>query len=401
MSACLHLLLASAAIGSGEVTRFAVIGDFGGYATGGSNATNEAAVAALVNSWYPEFIVTTGDNNYENGGADTIDQNIGQFYHQYIGNYTGSYGAGSPDVNRFFPTLGNHDYVSSPTAQPYIDYFTLPGNEYYYDFTWGPLHFFMFDTDGHNPDGNTLNSVQGQWLKNAVSASTSPWKIVVLHHPPYNSGQFGNFPQFQFPYADWGADMVLAGHAHDYERSIAADGVTYTVNGLGGKGGTDLLPNPNPETVVRFRRYNDSRNYPELFPSAHPGAPAVGYGAQFFEVTDSELKSWFITANGTVIDSFVLRDSVSGDLDDDGFVGVTDLNLILGYWNRTVPPAYGRADPSGDGFVGIEDLNLVLGNWNAGTPPTIANPEPTSLAMLFTIISLTIASRQSTRCITP
>ncbi|MEZ6191109.1 MAG: hypothetical protein R3C45_07420 [Phycisphaerales bacterium] len=40
------------------------------------------------------------------------------------------------------------------------------------------------------------------------------------------------------------------------------------------------------------------------------------------------------------------------------------------------------ADPSGDGFVGIEDLNIVLGNWNAGTPPTDgANiPEPTSLA---------------------
>ncbi len=57
------------------------------------------------------------------------------------------------------------------------------------------------------------------------------------------------------------------------------------------------------------------------------------------------------------------------DVDDDGFVGLADLNLILGFWNQNVPPADPRADPSGDGFVGIADLNLVLGNWNKGYAP--------------------------------
>jgi len=60
---------------------------------------------------------------------------------------------------------------------------------------------------------------------------------------------------------------------------------------------------------------------------------------------------------------------LSGDLDGDGFVGITDLNILLGAWNQTIPPADPRADPSGDNFVGIDDLNVVLGNWNAGTPP--------------------------------
>jgi len=51
----------------------------------------------------------------------------------------------------------------------------------------------------------------------------------------------------------------------------------------------------------------------------------------------------------------------------------------------TVPPADPMSDPSGDGFVGIADLNIVLGNWNAGTPPGAtgqAVPEPASLGLL-------------------
>ena len=52
---------------------------------------------------------------------------------------------------------------------------------------------------------------------------------------------------------------------------------------------------------------------------------------------------------------------LTGDLDSDGFVGITDLNIVLGDWNLSVPPADPLADPSGDMFVGIEDLNLVLG----------------------------------------
>ncbi len=78
---------------------------------------------------------------------------------------------------------------------------------------------------------------------------------------------------------------------------------------------------------------------------------------------------------------------LSGDLNGDGFVGIADLNIVLGAWNQSVPPGNPLADPSGDGFVGIADLNVVLGNWNARTPPglpaTQANiPEPGALILL-------------------
>jgi hypothetical protein len=75
---------------------------------------------------------------------------------------------------------------------------------------------------------------------------------------------------------------------------------------------------------------------------------------------------------------------LDGDLNADGFVGIADLNIVLGVWNTNVTPGDLLAgDPSGDGFVGIADLNVVLGNWNAGTPPAASVvPEPTTLALL-------------------
>jgi hypothetical protein len=79
-----------------------------------------------------------------------------------------------------------------------------------------------------------------------------------------------------------------------------------------------------------------------------------------------------------------LAPTLDGDLDGDGFVGIADLNIVLGNWNTNVTAGDPLAgDPSGDGFVGIEDLNRVLGNWNAGTPPSaLAVPEPASLGLL-------------------
>jgi glucosylceramidase len=75
---------------------------------------------------------------------------------------------------------------------------------------------------------------------------------------------------------------------------------------------------------------------------------------------------------------------LEGDLDGDGFVGIADLNIVLGAWNQNIPPGNPLADPSDDGFVGIEDLNVVLGNWNAGAPPAAYAdiPEPGAAIVL-------------------
>src|SRR5262249_3475785 len=79
-----------------HTTRFAVIGDCG------LAGEPEQAVATLVKSWSPDFILSTGDNNYPDGAAETLDANVGQYYYDFIYPYTGQYGR-SVAPNRFFP----------------------------------------------------------------------------------------------------------------------------------------------------------------------------------------------------------------------------------------------------------------------------------------------------------
>jgi hypothetical protein len=258
-----------------ETVRFAVIGDYG------EGSQDEADVAALVKSWEPELIITTGDNNYPDGEASTIDENVGQFYHEFIFPYLGGYGAGA-DINRFFPSLGNHDWHAAG-AQPYLDYFTLPGNERYYDFTWGPLHFFAVDSDPDEPDGSDSSSVQAQWLQSQLAGSTAAWNIIYFHHSPYSSGWHGNIDRMQWPFKQWGADLVLSGHDHTYER-IFRDGLVYVVNGLGGSS-RYVFKTPIEGSQVR---YNGD------------------YGAMVVEASELQLSFQFINRANQVIDSYQL-----------------------------------------------------------------------------------------------
>lgn len=124
--------------------------------------------------------------------------------------------------------------------QPYLDYFTLPDNERYYDFTWGPVHFFAVDSDSDEPDGVDSDSIQADWLHSSMSASDWNWQIVYMHHSPYSLGKYGPKERMQWPFAEWGADIVLSGHDHTYER-ILRDGIIYFVNGLGGKSKFDFF----------------------------------------------------------------------------------------------------------------------------------------------------------------
>jgi len=86
-------------------------------------------------------------------------------------------------------------------------------------------------------------------------------------------------------------------------------------------------------------------------------------------------------------------DPIPGDLDGDGFVGLSDLDLILQHWNQTVPPADPLADPTGDDFVGLDDLDIVLQNWNAGVPPSTNTniPEPTTFGLLLMVFAATLS----------
>ncbi len=272
---------------------FASIGDYG------SDDTHELAVANLVSGADPEFVITMGDNSYPNASTEMlIDSNIGKYYSKYIGGYLGKFGIGSP-VNLFFPAVGNHEYyaadgtTSFAALQAYLDYFPdLPGNKRYYQYRMGLVQFFVVDSDPHEPDGTTPDSVQGQWLQAALAApSDACYKIVYFHHPPYSSGDFAA-PWMRWPFAAWGADAVLSGHDHTYER-LSVDGIPYFVNGLGGANrfGFNML---EPHSQYRF------------IDPAHPELGAPDWGAQFVTATRQQLSFDFVDADGGKVDSFAV-----------------------------------------------------------------------------------------------
>jgi hypothetical protein len=163
---------------------------------------------------------------------------------------------------------------------------------------------------------------------------------------------------------------------------------------------------------LKLTRFNDYTPSPSTTLTIVDSVYTSGITGSFSNVADGERLvttdgsgSWLVQygpgyANSdVVITDFQLTLGLPGDLNGDGFVGITDLNIVLGNWNQNVPPGDPLADPSADGFVGIDDLNTVLGNWNAGTPPVGVLggiPEPSTLALLA-VCGVSLAGRSRGR----
>lgn len=275
------------------VTTFAVIGDYG------TDDIHERAVARLVTSWHPSFILAVGDDYYKTaGGTGTgkYDESTGAYYGAWLKDITTTgkrMPVGRAAVNAFFPALGNHDYSdATPSPRTYLTYFRLPGTgltsssgtERYYDFVEGPVHFFVLNSNTAEPSGTSATSKQARWLKGALAASDSPWNVVYDHHPPYSSESTHRSSTYmRWPFAAWGADVVISGHAHDYER-VLRDGIVYFVNGLGGAP-RYVFGAPIGGSKVRYR---------------------ANWGAQRAVATSSTLEFQFLSVGGRSVDTYRL-----------------------------------------------------------------------------------------------
>ena len=87
----------------------------------------------------------------------------------------------------------------------------------------------------------------------------------------------------RWPFADWGADAVLAGHEHVYER-LMIDDIPYFVNGLGG-GGRYWFDDPLPGSAVRF---------------------SDDHGAMFVTASEEKITFEFVTQAGEWVDVYTL-----------------------------------------------------------------------------------------------
>ena len=118
------------------------------------------------------------------------------------------------------PATGNHDEVDE-NADRYISHFNVPDNGAdgsipgtTYSFDYGPVHFVFL---------NTESNIKGQtkWLRQDLSATDKPWIIVALHRGPYGGNQDKSILKRWVPVFDeFGVDLVLQGHNHEYSRSF-------------------------------------------------------------------------------------------------------------------------------------------------------------------------------------
>ena len=239
----------------------AVIGDFG------SGDGAERRVSDLVASAHPIAVATVGDNVYSDRGYAAL---IGGYYGRWVSS------------NAFVPTVGNHDHEQGIGA--FDAYFPALRGRHVYWTDRGGIRFFVLDSTTALASSSALAG-QRAWLRRSLLRSHARWNVVLLHHPPYSSGTVhGSSPSLRWPFGQWGADLVLSGHEHNYER-FAVGGTTYVVDGSGGK---DLygLGAALPGSEARFD---------------------ADVGALFLTASDRELTGEFWSAAGSRIDRFSVR----------------------------------------------------------------------------------------------
>jgi calcineurin-like phosphoesterase family protein len=151
------------------------------------------------------------------------------------------------------PVVGNHEYGTSAAAD-YFSYFGAAAGEPqkgYYSFNIGAWHVIALNSNCSEPGINcAVGFAQEGWLRADLDAHRNRCVLAFWHHPMFSSGQHGNFPtmrEFYNALYEKGADLVLVGHDHDYERFApqAPTGVLDPIRGIRefvvGTGGRDLL----------------------------------------------------------------------------------------------------------------------------------------------------------------
>lgn len=125
---------------------------------------------------------------------------------------------------------GNHDYLKGLPMKlerrfPLVfSYFldSMQGNNQVYTTCYGPIQFFVLDSNRELP---YLFS-QRQWLEQALSQSQAMWKILIIHHPLYSLKGNNNLIQrwiFKGVIEKYGVDLVLQAHEHAYARMTRHD----------------------------------------------------------------------------------------------------------------------------------------------------------------------------------
>jgi len=229
-------------------TNFVVLGDFGG------GTTQQAAIAYQISKKKPQFVLTTGDNVYQDGLASEYQKNL---FPYYMSSETDmAKGALIMNAVPVYMVLGNHDVRSDnldqhPDGLAYFYYSDNPMNAPLtsrtltpngnsaavsvfkkntrprfprtsnFSFDYGNVHITCLDANDYV---NPLDPALVEWMRQDIGKSKATWKMVAFHQPGFNSSQ----AHYDFQYMrllsplfeSLKVDLVLAGHVHNYQRSV-------------------------------------------------------------------------------------------------------------------------------------------------------------------------------------
>ena len=152
-----------------------------------------------------------------------------------------------PLMSRVHPVPGNHEYLT-PDAADYFAYFGSRAGvagQGWYAYRVGSWDVYALNSNCAEIGGCGPKSTQYRWLKSALAAHPRACLLAYWHHPRFSSGAHGSGASMASLWsllAAHGADVVVAGHDHDYERLApsnpagqpAVDGIRGFVAGTGG-----------------------------------------------------------------------------------------------------------------------------------------------------------------------
>jgi acid phosphatase type 7 len=238
-------------VGAGDIARCSSQGD--------------EATAKLLDS-ISGTVFTTGDNAYLSGTPFEFSSCYGPSWGRH--------------KDRTKPTVGNHEYRTSG-ASGYFGYFGAAAGDPkkgYYSYNLGEWHIISLNSMCEKVGGCGSTSPMLSWLKQDLKANPKKCTLAYFHHPLFSSGEHGNQtkmrPTWDALYAQ-GADVVLNGHDHDYERFASQRpdgtrdgerGIREFVVGTGG-GSHYAFGNIKPNSQVR-----NATTYGVLKLTLHPGS---------------------------------------------------------------------------------------------------------------------------------
>ena len=232
---------------------------------------NDEATARLLDgvvAQHPQArVFTIGDNVYDNGTTTEFNNCYGPTWGRHKA--------------RTRPAPGNHEYGTAGAAG-YFGYFGAAAGtagQGYYDYMEGGWHVIVLNSQCGAIGGCHEGSAQEQWLRARLSEVGAECTVAMWHHPRFSSGTVhgsnpATLPLWQALY-EHGAELVLNGHDHIYERFApqTADGILDTTHGVrqitAGLGGRSRygLTTAAPNSLVRY-----SADYGVLKLTLHNGS---------------------------------------------------------------------------------------------------------------------------------